>query len=173
MLCCFSDFHLLSSQKLYRKGICDLCWKLSDSLFLWACRFLAEQVNLYWWAISLHIFLCPGKFLVSIPSSFLLSSFQADNTSSAVLWASPFEFCCQLHFLWIKCFKIPGSLEYKRINYVSTQQHLSLKLGISLFGISMAKIWLTARVKYSSKGCCNRSHLRSNLLKFRCSNIIF
>lgn len=61
-------------------------------------------------------------------------SLPSSLTISAVRWhqlcASHFEFCCQLYFLWIKCFRIPGSPEYKRINYVSTQQHLSLKLGI-------------------------------------------
>lgn len=53
------------------------------------------------------------------------------NAATSSLCRS-FEFCCQLYFLWIKCccYRIPGSPEYKRINYVSTQQHLSLKFGI-------------------------------------------
>lgn len=68
----------------------------------------------------------------SLPSSLTIPAVQWHQ-----LCASPFEFCCQLHFLWIKCFRIPGSPEYKPINYVSTQQHLSLKLGI----IYLASAW--------------------------------
>lgn len=138
MLWRFYDFHLLRSYKLCRKGICNLCWKLSGFPFLWAIWFPAEPVNFYCWAISPY-FLLPWKicglhcsWLPWIGSDLFPPDLKYQQCSGISYVQVPLNSAVILLFLWIKCccYGIPGSPEYKGINYMSTQQHLSLKLGI-------------------------------------------
>lgn len=130
VLWCFYDFHLLC-----RRGIGYLCWKLEDFLFLWASWFLAGPANFYCWDISLSCIalenLWSPLFLTTLDSGLFPPNPQYQQCNS-ISYVGVSEFCRQLYFLCIKCccYRIPGSPEYKRINYVSTQQHLSLKLAI-------------------------------------------